>query len=375
MDDVASLDQGPPLEAINPVFRVYETRNDNNRLIYYGEPRVDQQELLRSVWPEFKDYGYDVRFTRQHGEFLLVAEPTSTGFDGIPWKNIILAVTTLLSTIYAGSHWYYVENPLQNPLTAVTEAWPFAVAVLGVLAIHELGHYVMSRYHNVDASLPYFIPVPTLIGTMGAVINVRGQIPNRKALFDIGVAGPLAGIFATIIVAIIGLLLPPITVPGWVLSDPNAFEVRFGYPPLLRLIAMGMDQPITYADPTKAANPVLFGAWVGMFITFLNLIPVGQLDGGHILRSMLGEYHQPIARVIPLLLFGLGGYLYFIEDVGGPAGIWFFWGLLALLFMRLGAVTPIQDTEPLDQKRILIGIGTLILGVLCFTPVPIQIIG
>jgi membrane-associated protease RseP (regulator of RpoE activity) len=209
---------------------------------------------------------------------------------------------------------------------------------------------------------------------MGAVINVRGQIPNRRALFDIGVAGPLAGIGATIIVAVIGLLLPPITVPEWVLSNPNAFEVRFGYPPLLRLIAMGIDQPIAYADPTKAANPVFFGARVGLFVTFLNLLPVVTLDGGHLIRSMFAEHHHVIARFVPFLLFSLGGYLYFVEDIGGPAGIWIFWGLLALLFLRLGAVTPIQDTEPLDRTRFFIGILTLIIGALCFTPVPIQII-
>ncbi len=208
---------------------------------------------------------------------------------------------------------------------------------------------------------------------MGAVINVRGQIPNRKALFDIGVAGPLAGIAATIAVAVIGLLIPPISVPQWVLTDPNAFEVRFGYPPLLQLIAMAMDQPITYADPTKAANPVLFGAWVGMFVTFLNLLPVGQLDGGHIVRSMFAEYHHIVARSVPFLLFGLGGFLYLIEDIRGPAGIWLFWGLLTLLFMRIGAVTPIQDTEPLDRTRFILGVTTLLIGLLCFTPVPIQI--
>src|SRR5699024_2008093 len=149
--------------------------------------------------------------------------------------------------------------------------WPFALSVLAILGIHELGHYALSRYHGVDASLPYFIPLPNIIGTMGAVIRMRGRMPDRKTLFDIGGAGPLAGLVVACIVTVVGLSLPPVAEPG--------FPIEFNYPLLVQGLAALTGQPLAYPDGL-AVNPVVFAGWVGMFVTFLNLIPVGQLDGG-----------------------------------------------------------------------------------------------
>jgi membrane-associated protease RseP (regulator of RpoE activity) len=325
---------------------------------------------MRRVWPTFRDAGYEVSLARRTGEFVLVAEPTGTDDGGIPWTNVALAVATVFSTLWAGAAWYYVQDPFSP---AVLEAVPFTLAVMGVLGTHELGHYVMSKYHDVDATLPYFIPIPTLIGTMGAVIRMKGQIPDRKALFDIGVAGPLAGLVATVVVTAIGLSLPPEPVPQSVLASENLISVEFGYPPLLQLIAMALGEPLRYADPTKTLNPVVIGGWVGMFVTFLNLLPVGQLDGGHILRAIVGPGQERVAAFLPVGLFGLAGYLYFFENVGSAVTIWVFWGLLAGLFAFMGSATPVTD-EDLDRKRVAVGILTFVLGALCFTPVPIEIV-
>ncbi len=373
MADVEPPEDGPPLHHLTSVFRVYEARRDGDRLIYYGEPLDSREAVMQQAWPVFRDHGYEVTITRQTGEHALVAKPIDVGVDGIPWTNVILFVATVISTLYAGARWYYVPNPFTNPVSAVMQAWPFAAAVLGVLGIHELGHYLLSRYHNVEATLPYFLPMPTIIGTMGAVIQMKGQMPNRKALFDIGVAGPIAGLAATIVVTAIGLSLPPIDVPAWVLNSPNTYEVRFGYPPLFEAIAWLMGEPVGYDDPTKAVNPVMFGGWVGMFVTFLNLLPVGQLDGGHITRAILGKRQGTVSALVPGFLFGLAGYLYYFEDAGSAIGLWVFWGLLALVFAFVGSASPIYEDE-LDMKRKIIGVSTLILGILCFTPIPIQII-
>ncbi|USZ67189.1 site-2 protease family protein [Halorussus salilacus] len=362
---------GPALERLRSVFRVYETRHDGEQLVYYGEPLVPRDRLMEAVWPLFREHGYEVQLTTKTGEYVLVAEPAETGVDGIPWTNVVLLLLTVVSTLYAGSAWYHIDVAA-DPL-AMLEAWPFAAAVLGVLATHELGHYVMTRYHGVDATLPYFIPMPSLIGTMGAVIRMKGQMPDREALFDIGVAGPIAGLVATVVVTAIGLAMDPVEVSQATLDSANTIEVEFGYPPLLEFIAWAVGQPTTYADPAKAINPVVIGGWVGMFITFLNLIPVGQLDGGHIVRAMLGEQQERVAALVPVALFALAAYVFYVEQVSNASVLWVFWGLLATWVAYVGPARPIDD-EGLDAKRKLVGVLTFVVGALCFTPVPIEII-
>ena len=364
-----SPDGAPEPAALDGVFRVYEVRQDGDDVIYYGDPTTDRQTLIETVWPTFRQHGYEVHIARRTGELVLVAEPRETGRDGVPWKNVGLFAATVLSTLFVGTTWYYVQDPFS--LDAL-RALPFTVAVLGVLGTHELGHYAMSKYHDVDASLPYFIPFPSLFGTMGAVIRMRGQMPDRDALFDIGAAGPLAGLVASVVVTAIGLLLPPVHVPSSVLTSTSAVHVEFAYPPLLRAVAVVVGQPLSYSDPSLTVNPVVMGGWVGMFITFLNLIPVGQLDGGHILRSILGEGAERLAPFVPASLFALGAYLWVASDAGNAAGIWIMWGFLATIVSYMGSAHPIDD-DPLDRKRTILGVLTFALGALCFMPIPIQI--
>ncbi|MFC6733793.1 site-2 protease family protein [Haladaptatus sp. GCM10025707] len=357
------------MDAFSTAFHVYETRTDGTRLFYYGVPLDTTESVERQVWPLFKEHGYEVVLTQQTGEHVLVAEPRSNGGNGFPWTNVLMALLTILSTLYAGTAWYYIDLA-ENPLDIV-QALPFTLAILGVLGVHEFGHYIMSRYHDVDASLPYFIPFPTLIGTMGAVIRMRGRMPDRKALFDIGVAGPLAGLVAAVVVTVIGLFMDPVVAPAHVLNDPGAVQVRFNNPILLEWIAAAVGQPLEYADPAKSVNPVVMGGWVGFFVTFLNLLPVGQLDGGHLVRSMLGERQETLAAFVPAVLFGLAGYLYYFQDASNAAGIWFFWGLFAMGIAYAGPAQPVHD-DPMDAKRIAVGILTFVLGILCFTPIPIE---
>ena len=361
----------PSPETFESVFRVYDVEREAEDVLYYGDPLVDQDRLLERVWPEFREAGYEVTLERRLGEFVLVARPRETGEDGIPWWNVVLAVATVLSTLFVGTQWYYVQDPLSLDLV---RALPFTLAVMGVLGTHELGHYLLSRYHDVPASLPYFIPFPTIVGTMGAVIRVRGRMPDREALFDIGVAGPLFGLVATVVVTAVGLLLPPVPVPDWVLAAESTVEVQFHYPPLLEAIAWVLGQPLSYADPALVVNPVVIGGWVGMFITFLNLIPVGQLDGGHILRAMVGPSQERIAPLVPVALFALAGGLYLFSDAGQMVGVWVLWGVLTTVVAFAGSAAPIAEGE-LDGRRKVLGAVTFVLGLLCFTPIPIEIIG
>jgi membrane-associated protease RseP (regulator of RpoE activity) len=359
---VSAVPDGPPEpEALAEQFHVYEVRTDEREVRYYGEPLADRETVLSQLAPRFRSRGYRVALTRETGEFVLVATERSPGVDGVPWPNVALLLATAGTTLFAGARWYGVD-PLAEPARTL-QAWPFAASVLLVLAVHEAGHYVLSRHHGVDASLPYFIPLPNLIGTLGAVIRVRERVPSRRALFDFGVAGPLAGLVATVAVTAVGVSLPPVAVAAG--AGPS---VELGYPPLLQGVAALLGEPLAY-PAGRRVNPVVVAGWVGAFVTFLNLLPVGQLDGGHVVRAVAGERTEQVQYVVPVLLAGLTGYLIVFEG-GRSAGIWGLWAVLALVFARLRGPAP-TDPEPVGTPRTLVAVGTLALGLLCFTPTPV----
>ena len=373
---------GPPAADIAPVFAVYDVREDGDRLVYVGQPRAPSDRVEQELWPRFRECGYEVQLRQGYpagdegefpvsaGESVLVATPRSVGVDGVPWTNVALLAATVFSTLLVGATtWYRI--PLSAGPVAILEAWPFVAAILGVLGVHELGHYVMSRYHDVDATLPYFIPFPSVIGSMGAVIRMKGRIPDRTALFDIGVAGPLAGLVATVVVTVIGLQLDPLPVQEAASGDAGTF-IRFNNPVLLVLIAEATGTAGKLAA-NGSVHPVVFGGWVGMLVTVLNLLPVGQLDGGHILRAVVGPRQETLSAAVPGLLFALAAYLYVVRGTVNSVAIWVFWGLFALGLAYAGAADPIYD-EPLDRRRVAVGLLTLGLGLLCFTPVPIEIV-
>ncbi|EMA22419.1 site-2 protease family protein [Haloarcula argentinensis] len=403
----------PSPDRLAGVFSVSSVRRVDGTVQYIGDPLVPPAAVAEQLRPVFRQQGYDVRLEElglesaataaatsnggttvvgdldaddpitpngslnaRQNQYALIAEPMDTD-SGVPWLNIGLLLATIASTLYVGATaWYYIpvaEDPLR-----VFEAWPFVVAMLGVLGIHELGHYAAARYHGVDVTLPYFIPFPSYLGTMGAVINIRGRIPDRTALFDIGVAGPLAGLVATTIVTVIGLSIDPITVPERVANSDTGVIITFNYPLLFQTLealvnALGLG---TEVGPGESVHPIVFAGWAGMFFTFLNLLPVGQLDGGHIVRSIVGQRQETVAAAVPGALFALAGYLYFTRDpppIGfGVWGLWVFWGLFATGLAYAGPARPTVDTT-LDRRRTLLGVFTFLLGLACFTPVPFEI--
>ncbi|MFB6152572.1 MAG: site-2 protease family protein [Haloarculaceae archaeon] len=390
MDESRVPADAPPLSDVASVFDVADVRVADGTIYYLGTPMASSETLRHELWPLFHEAGYEVslstraqvdgsfddvpgtdgQFSPLGPQYVLVAEPRSPYLDGVPWLNILSLLATVLSTLWVGaSLWYHVRV---DSVWALLGGWRFAAAVLGVLAVHEMGHYVMIRYYDVDASLPYFIPFPSLIGTMGAVIRMRGKIPSRKALFDIGVAGPLAGLAATVVVTVIGLHLDPIAVPVDSLDGKGAVRVEFNYPPLLLLLGELTGQPLSYPSPRLAPSPVIFGGWVGMFVTFLNLLPVGQFDGGHVVRGLLGPRQESVAAAVPVALFSLSGYLYVVSGWTNAVFLWGFWGVIAVVLAYAGPATPVRD-DPIGPKRKAVGVLTLVLGLLCFTPVPIEV--
>jgi len=242
----------------------------------------------------------------------------------------------------------------------IVQGLAFSLSLLTILFSHEMGHYLACRYYRVDATLPYFIPAPPLIlaGTFGAFIKIRSPIPTRRALFDIGLAGPLAGFIVALPIAVAGLLVmqPPVAQTGG--------GIIFNDPLLFRLLAPILNVQL---EPNSPINPYYMAAWIGLLVTSLNLMPVGQLDGGHGTFAVFGpRAHAIIGRTAFMtvaILAGLGLWWY-----RSPSG--FLFALLLGIMMRVKHPQP-AVMEPLGWKRIVVAILTLIVFALCFWPFPI----
>jgi membrane-associated protease RseP (regulator of RpoE activity) len=251
---------------------------------------------------------------------------------------------------------------LRNPPLWIT-GLPYALTLLAILGVHEMGHYVMAKRHKAEVTLPYFIPMPIGLGTMGAVIRLKSPIKNRKQLFDIGVAGPLAGLAVAVPLLIIGLSTSPVEFVGRV--APGGQEGNSILYLLLKLITKGQILPGGGYD--VMLNAIAFPAWFGLIVTMINLLPIGQLDGGHIIFSMFGRAQWKIAVVAQILLAVVGLYLAFTTREF--FNVWILWAILAQVF-GLRHPPPLDDLTPLDQKRRLIGWATIVIFFLILTPLP-----
>ena len=241
--------------------------------------------------------------------------------------------------------------------SALAAGLPFALTLLTILLAHELGHFFACRHHHIRASYPFFIPFPSLIGTFGAFILIRSPIRTTRALFDVGASGPLVGFILAVPALAYGVLHAKV-VPG--LDDTHNVDLAFGTPLLLRLFAAGLHPGVS--PSTLLLHPVGRAAWVGLFATSLNLLPVAQLDGGHILRSLSARLHRYMSILLPLILVSLGLF-------GFWQG-WYVWGAL-LLGMRFLRVAPIYDPTPLDSSRRWGAFFALLVFLLCFMPAPL----
>ena len=287
---------------------------------------------------------------------------TITGYQPEKKKirlNLILFLLTVLSTLVAGT-FMAGENPFRHPHLLYRGA-PFSFTLLFILGVHELGHYQASRRWGIATTLPYFIPVPPplfMLGTLGAFIKVKSRIVNRKALIDIGAAGPLIGFVASVGAVILGLKLSTVVAPEAVSEGSITLgeSILFSLLSKLTLGAQAAQQEILL-------HPVAFAGWLGLFVTVLNLLPIGQLDGGHIAYALLGKKHRYLSGSVFLGLFPLGWYLW-------PG--WFIWILFGAI-TGLRHPAPIDDVSPLDGQRKIIGLITLIIFILCFIPEPIRL--
>ncbi len=282
--------------------------------------------------------------------------------------NIILLICTIITTTITGSTlWMGYRNVpfgsfTDTMITATTTpeylamgALFFSLPLMAILGTHELGHYFMSKHYGINASLPFFIPIPpgiSPLGTMGAFISMREPMPNKKALFDIGIAGPIAGLLVAIPVTIIGFLLTePVEHVYTAGHGPN---VAIGFPLLFYFLYL-------IFPPDGGLHPTAFAGWVGLFITALNLLPAGQLDGGHVARALMGEKSKFLSFATLGTMLLIGFFVY-------PG-----WVILGALILMLGAYhpPPLNDLVELDMKRKVVGVFSVVLLILCITPQPL----
>lgn len=272
----------------------------------------------------------------------------------IPYIHIVLFIATFGSTLFFGALQRGV-NPIEEPLRII-EGFPFAFTLMLILLSHELSHYYASRWHKTEATLPYFIPAPSLIGTFGAFIKMKSPIVSRQALIDIGASGPIVGFIFSVIASLIGLyfsevLPPPEKTEGFLnLGDSLLFT-------FLTKLVLGVDPG---GDNLVLLHPVAFAGWIGLFVTTLNLLPIGQLDGGHIAYAFLGERHKKVSAFLVGTLAVIGFFF------------WEGWIIWAVLMLVLGLKHPpvIYWEMPLPASRRRIGITSLIIFLITFIPKP-----
>lgn len=270
------------------------------------------------------------------------------------WLNILLFIITLFTTMFVGALQQGVI-PTKDPIL-ILKGLPFSMALIFILLSHELGHYFTSKSHGVKVTLPYFIPAPTIIGTFGAFIKMKSPLEDRNSLVDIGIAGPLVGFVVSLPILIIGLYLSELRyvkgpIEGGALGSPLLLHI------LINLIFGRLPENVHIM-----LHPVGFAGWIGLLVTSLNLLPVGQLDGGHISYALLQERHEKVSLLVIFILF-LFGLLFW------PG--WFIWGAL-LIFLGVRHPRPIDSFTPLDGKRKILGLVSLAILLLTFTPTPFK---
>jgi len=329
-----------------------------------GRLLVDSDQAYQKVSARFRRLGYTPLFRRHEGMDVILAMPgvLQTRPSRL-WLNALLLALTVLSVLWTGAM-YEGLNEIEA-LLHLWRGWPFALSLLSILGVHEMGHYLTARAYGVPATLPFFIPMPyNLLGTLGAFIQLKGPVRDKRALLSIGAAGPLAGLALAIPILVLGLILspvealPPVPPPGQMyFIEGNSLLYIFIKFLIFRRFLPGGGLDVML-------HPVAFAGWAGLLVTALNLIPAGQLDGGHIAYALLGERAQWLSNavLIGLLLLGL---------LVWPG--WFLWVALISLLGR-GHPEPLDAITPLEDWQKGIALMMLLIFVFIFIPRPMTVI-
>jgi hypothetical protein len=345
--EIERVDQQPPAPA---------------RIGFVGRLRINSEAAYARLDTQFAPLDYHVLLTTNDDEQHVIMALKGR-FHPRPrpvWPNVVLLLLTIASLLYVGAAQDAAMRNLDTlPLTALWRGWPYALSVLLILGTHELGHYFAARHHGVGVTLPYFIPLPFgFFGTLGAFIQLREPMPNRKVLFDVGVAGPIAGFIVAVPLLMIGLFtshVEPLPADQYLLEGNSILYAAAKY------VAFGELLPSATQD--VFINQVTKAGWTGLLITGLNLIPLGQLDGGHVVFTVFGKEARRL--YIPIVAVFLA--LSFINNV------WLVWTILLFFLGRLYAV-PFDMVTPLDRRRKWLAYAVMIIFVLVFVPNPLRVV-
>ena len=390
----------PYLQQVKQVFRIEEVtwgdEKKNFLVRYRGKLLLDSEAAYLQLAKSLQNLDATPLFRIEEGEEIIVLlKGIVTPKPSNPWINLILFILTGISVVFAGTFFEYrgplttdLNQLLPHLLPTLYRGMAFAASLLAILLAHEFGHYLAARYHRSAVTLPYFIPFPfSPFGTMGAFIQLKESPKNKRTLLDIGIAGPLAGLVIAIPILFLGLYLsqtdklPLFLAQGQAISlEGNSLLymiMKFiifgewlpapvnlgGINPLiywLRYFFTG--QPVPYGAVDVLLHPVAWAGWAGLLITALNLIPAGQLDGGHILYALFGKRSRIFLPFILVALIILGT-------------VWSGWWLWAFLIFLLGRshAEPLDQITSLDPRRKALAVFGLIVFVLVFTPIPISI--
>jgi membrane-associated protease RseP (regulator of RpoE activity) len=331
--------------------QIHNVSEDRNRLVIEGylNSGSTPAEVRRQAGSRVPKIRY-----RKEGTTDIFTLVLSTDLAGIPRVNLLLFLATILTTLFAGALMEGV-NPLQDP-RLIVRGIPFSLTLMLILGVHESGHFFMAKKHRVKASLPYFLPAPTIIGTFGAFIKMRSPVRRRRALVEIGAAGPIAGFLVAVPALFIGLSL------STVIDKTGEIGIQLGESVLMKLATV-IIYPGLGDQQDIILHPIGFAAWIGMLVTMLNLLPIGQLDGGHIAYALLGSWYKKIAwgALIGILIL----------SIFSPN--WLIWAVLVYLLTRMKHPPIMDEYEPVSRYEKCIGVIALIIFVLTFIPIPFKL--
>jgi len=365
--NVTNLDVELLKREVGQRFPFYDTKININTVAFFC--RIDEETLeekFDSLRKSLSEKGYIPMLRYEKGEHIIYVIQKPKRKEKSVWINISLLIATIITTTLTGSILYMGHFDIWNAPSIMdifnldnlfNGTILFAFPLMSILFVHEMGHYFISKKHGIATSLPFFMPIPPIvpdfnIGTFGAVISSREPMSDKKALFDIGIAGPIAGFLVAMPVTVIGIATSE-TVP---ISQISSGEPILGSSVLFILLSdMILQIPEGFA---LSMNLIAFAGWVGLLITSINLLPAGQLDGGHIFRAVLGEKQKYAGWIAVFIMIFTG---------------WWFFAIIIVFMMGMLHPPPLNDYTKLDTKRRLLFLAALTILILCYIPYPIYI--